>query len=71
MRPPIGGCLFRRLTLLHFFGCGTLSQGNDFPFLRLIREFERFDELVAVGVAIVVHSGEMRVSVVFIFCLSF
>ncbi len=46
MRPPIRGCLLRRLALLHFFGCGTLPQRNDFPFLRLIRKFDRFDERV-------------------------
>src|ERR1700722_20415655 len=46
MRPPISGSLLRRLALLHFFGCGTFPQGNDFPFLRLIRKLDRFDERV-------------------------
>ena len=44
MRPPIGGCLLRRFALLHFFGRRAFSQGNDFPFLRLIWKLDRFDE---------------------------
>ena len=46
MRFPIGGCLIRRFTLLHGVGSGTFPQRNDFPFLRLSREFYRLDELV-------------------------
>src|SRR5271157_5928977 len=45
MRFPIGGCLIRRSTLLHGVGSGTFPQRNDFPFLRLSREFYRLDEL--------------------------
>ena len=46
MCPPISGRLVRRLALLHFIGCRALPQRNDFPFLRLIRKFDRFDERV-------------------------
>jgi len=44
--PPIGGGLAGRLAKLHGFRRGTFPQGNNFPFLRLRREFKRFDEVV-------------------------
>ena len=46
MRFPIGGCLIRRLALLHGVGCGTFPQGYDFPFLWLGWKFDGFDDFV-------------------------
>jgi hypothetical protein len=46
MRLPISGCLLRRLALLHFFGCGTLPQGNNLPLLWLVRKLDRFDKRI-------------------------
>ena len=43
---PIGGCLVRCFTGLHGVGCGTFPQGNNFPFLRLRREFDRFNDVI-------------------------
>jgi len=46
VRSPIISGLGRRLAKLHGFGCGTFPQGNNFPFLRLRWEFNRFDDLI-------------------------
>jgi hypothetical protein len=46
MRIPIGGCLVRCFTMLHGVGCRTFPQRNNFPFLRLSREFYRLDDLI-------------------------
>ena len=46
MRFPIGGCLIRCFAMLHRVRCGTFPQRNDFPFLRLSREFDWLDDLI-------------------------
>ena len=46
VRSPIISGLGRRFAKLHGFGCGTFPQGNNFPFLRLRWEFNRFDDVV-------------------------
>ena len=44
--PPIGGGFAGRLAQLHGFRRWTFPQGYDLPFLRLRREFKRFDEVI-------------------------
>src|SRR5207302_2447587 len=46
VRLPIGGCLIRCFALLHVVGCGTFPERNNFPFLRLSREFDRLDDVI-------------------------
>jgi hypothetical protein len=46
MSSPVIGGLRRRLAQLHGIGCGAFPQGNNFPFLGLRREFQRFDDVV-------------------------